>query len=228
MQQPALPVPAPHATPPIAAATPAGTGADAGDRLHEHIVSPAPSTDRLQSIQRLVAEHTGETLPDFASNVLQSIPVQAGGLYPISDIWFIEPALDVPGSLRVHIAQLAQEIAEEAGLAERIEASEDGIGFWCRGERPTPFFARAVFALLVALSAAYRDGELGRVPSSDTPQFADDLAALLQGTHPPRQATAVRLSDAGLVKLFRVIRLARRLLELEALGASSLDGSSDP
>ncbi|MBI0570785.1 hypothetical protein F6Q02_24085, partial [Pectobacterium parmentieri] len=45
--------------------------------LQQHVVSPAGTTERLQSIQRLVADHTGETLPDFERNVLQSIPIQA-------------------------------------------------------------------------------------------------------------------------------------------------------
>ncbi|MBH9665453.1 hypothetical protein JAO06_30235, partial [Burkholderia multivorans] len=86
--------------------------AAAGDLLDEHIVSPAPTTQRLQSIQRMVADQLGDALPpDFSANVLQSIPVQAGGLYPISDIWHIDPGLDAPGRLRVHIAQFAREIA---------------------------------------------------------------------------------------------------------------------
>jgi len=50
-------------------------------RVQQHIVSPAQTTERLQSIQKLIAEQLDETPPpDFASNVLQSIPVQAGGL----------------------------------------------------------------------------------------------------------------------------------------------------
>ena len=40
----------------------------------------------------------------------------------------------------------------------------------------------------------------------------DELAALLHG----HGGSATRLSDAALVKLFRLLRLARRLLDLEA------------
>src|SRR5690606_40289876 len=83
------------------------------ERLRAHIVSPASTTERLQSIQRLVADQTGDALPDFESNVLRAIPVQAGALYPISDVWYIEPGLDAPDRLRVHIAQFAREIAGE-------------------------------------------------------------------------------------------------------------------
>jgi hypothetical protein len=44
------------------------------------------------------------------------------------------------------------------------------------------------------------------------------LAALLHG----HGGSATRLSDAALVKLFRLLRLARRLLDLEA-GVASQD-----
>ena len=62
----------------------------------------------------MVADQFGDALPpDFSANVLQSIPVQAGGLYPISDVWYIDPGLDTPDRLRIHIAQFAREIAAE-------------------------------------------------------------------------------------------------------------------
>lgn len=178
------------------------------EALENHIVSPGASTERLRAIQRLTAEHLGEPLADFASNVVQAIPVQAGGLYPISDIWFIEAALDEPGALRVHIAQLVQEIATEAGLATRIEACDEGIGYRCRGEEIQTGVAPPLLGLLSAFCGS--DGPL-LLPVAD-------LATLLLGGG----ATGVpRLSDAGLIKLFRVLRLARRLLELEVPRAST-------
>ena len=88
-----------------------------GDLLQKHIVSPAPTTERLEFIQRMVANQLGDALPhDFSANVLQSIPVQAGGLYPISDVWYIAPGLDTPEHLRIHVAQFAREIAVEVDL----------------------------------------------------------------------------------------------------------------
>ena len=60
-------------------ASAASPAAAAGGLLDEHIISPAPTTERLQSIQRMVADQLGDVLPpDFSANVLQSIPVQAG------------------------------------------------------------------------------------------------------------------------------------------------------
>ena len=202
-------------------AAPIPAGSDA-ERLQGHIVSPAPTTERLQSIQRLVADQLGDKLPDFEANALHAIPVQVGGLYPISDVWYIEPALEVPDRLRVHIAQFACEIAEEAAVAGYIEPRDAGIGFVCAPRPVTQAkalsaFACAVLTLLQALSST-------AAPSTglDRARLADDLAPLLHGSG----GASMRLSDAGLVKLFRLLRLARRLLDLER-GAASVDPGHD-
>jgi hypothetical protein len=191
---------------------------DDAERLQAHIVSPAATTERLQSIQRLVADQMGDALPDFEANVLRAIPVQAGGLYPISDVWYIEPGLDAPDRLRVHIAQFAREIAEEASVPDAIEPSEVGLGFVCRPpgrQQSLPAFARAVLNLLHALSAASPPAA-----GLDSARLADDLAPLLHG-----HGGGTRLGDAGLVKLFRLLRLARRLVDLET-GATADPGNS--
>lgn len=202
--------------------TPQGREPDTqlSDRLQGHIVSPAETTERLQAIQRTIADATGDTLQDFQANVVRAIPVQAGGLHPISDVWYIEPALDEPVRLRAHIAQLASEIAQEANLANRIEAIDHGIGFICasstsRRAESLPLFAQAVLSLLSTLSTGYLQG---LQPTIDSVRLVNDLGPLLQGTLPLRRAgeCPARLSDVGLVKLFRLIRLARRLVELES------------
>jgi len=203
---------APAATPPASSEAPEDQRGPRDERLQGHIVTPAPTTERLQSIQRMVADQLGDKPPDFETDALRAIPVQAGGLFPISDVWYIEPGLDVPDRLRVHIAQFAREIGEEAAVADHIEASVSGIGFVCVAPavdqaKALPAFARAVLTLLQALSTAPPSANgLGRA------RLADELAALLHG----HGGSATRLSDAALVKLFRLLRLARRLLDLEA------------
>ncbi len=214
-----------------------GTNAEASsyppldDRLRAHIVTPADTTNRLDAIHRTLADATGEALPDFKSNVVRAIPVQAGGLYPISDVWYIEPALEAPDRLRTHIAQLAREIAQEAGLASCVESVDDGIGFLCADDTDlstqssATLVSRALVILLSALSGTYLQS---RRPTITSVRLSDYLAPLLQGSlleNPrPSQAPA-RLSDAGLVKLFRMIRLARKLIEVRAGGPSN---ASDP
>ncbi|EOE0842199.1 ParB family protein [Pseudomonas sp. NPDC077186] len=207
------------AAPPLVPAPTPEPGASSGDhdpdaRLQGHIVSPADNTERLQGIQHLLAEHTGEPLPAFADRVLQAIPVQAGGLFPISDVWYIEPGLDSPDRLRIHIAQLAQEIAEQAELIDCIEAIETGIGFTCSASHADllpPAFGQVVLALLRALIRPYN-----AAPDQGDMRLEDNLGALLLGGGVRDTGVLPRLSDNGLVKLFRLIRLARRLLDLEA------------
>ena len=80
-------------------AAPIPAGSDA-ERLQGHIVSPAPTTERLQSISAHGGRPVGRQAADFRANALRAIPVQVGGLYPISDVWYIEPGLDVPDRLR--------------------------------------------------------------------------------------------------------------------------------
>jgi hypothetical protein len=163
------------------AGLPAKPEASITDEGHprERVVPPVASTERLQAIQQRVAEHVGNARPDFA------LPIQADGLCPITDVWRIEPGLDTPECLRLHIAQFAREIAGEAGLAGCIEPVDDGIGFVCAFPSP--------------------DGAL-----SDFGHAVLSLLCLLSGGSPPA------LSDAGLIKLFRLLRLSRRLLDIEA------------
>lgn len=189
---------------------------DDADSVQQHIVSSAPDTGRLQALRQLVAEHTGDDMPsDFATTVIQAVPVQAGGLYPIADVWVIAPTLDDPVPLRTHIAQLAREIAAEADMDACVVATDQGIGYRIDDANthrmsPLPFFARAVRGLLLALTLVSPETPAA---SADTAfaslRLADDLAPLLLGgtaAHP-----WMRLSDAALVKLYRLVRLARRL-----------------
>ncbi|MFP9494536.1 ParB family protein [Pectobacterium brasiliense] len=188
--------------------------------LQQHVVSPAGTTERLQSIQRLVAGHTGEALPDFERNVLQSIPIQADSLYPITDIWHIEASLDEPSRLRTHIAQFAAEIAHEVGAQDAIEPYENGIGFSCKyadDRVNTDTSASMVLALLHALSAPYLPAIN---PLSDTaPSIRFGLLGhLLQGildASNDANDAPQRLNDSALVKLFRLLRLTRRLIDIE-------------
>ncbi len=194
--------------------------ANASQVLQDHIVSPAASTERLDAIQQLVAEHAGEEPPPrFEDQALRAIPVQAGGLFPISDVWYIEPAIDSPERLRIHIAQFAREIAAEADLTDRIGALNAGIGFTCAPVVPNlasaACFERTVWALLRELSVHYETDPTA--PDETGAALNNTLGGLLVGSGTADNGVTPRLSDNGLVKLFRLIRLARRLLDLEAI-----------
>lgn len=191
------------------------------ERVQAHIVSPAATTERLQAIQRTIAEATGEPVEDFNANVVRAIPVQAGGLHPISDVWYIEPASEAPERLRILIGQLAREIAQEAEIAEAIDCIDRGAGFICRAvaarsgaEQPSPF-SRGLLSLLSGLSACQLKGFRSPI---DGVRLGDDIGPLFEGVMIPGRTSqrSKRLSDEGFIKLVRLIRLVRRLVDLES------------
>jgi hypothetical protein len=144
------------------------------------------------------------------------------------EILSIGPAPHAPDRLRADIAQLARDIAEEADVAHHIERFDDGIGFLCASsaaceDAPQPaLLGRPLIALLDALSAGYTQRDSASVAGG---RLADDLGPLLLGMPPSLRAhqSDARLSDAGLEKLFHLIALARRLLELESIRSSAVD-----
>ncbi|MBN4180632.1 ParB family protein [Pseudomonas savastanoi] len=201
-------------------------------RLEAHVVTPVSTTDRVFEIKRQVAALDGEVLPDFKANALVSIPVQAGGLHPISDVWYIERIMDQPDQLRQVIAQLAHEIATTSGLnRDTVAQVPGGLGFICH-EPPMDLelteLANNTLTLLQAISGVYAIALNQQTPEAPLDvaefQFTAALGKLLLGSPRYEDREAVlsgRLDDACIVKLFRLIRLGRRLVELEA---TNVDG----
>ena len=108
---------------------------------------------------------------------------------------------------------MLEEIAEQAELLDCIEAIETGIGFTCsapQADLSPPAFGQVVLALLRALSLPHT-----MAPDQDDRHLEGHLGALLLGGGVRESGVLPRLSDNGLVKLFRLVRLARRLLDLE-------------
>jgi ParB family protein of integrating conjugative element (PFGI_1 class) len=211
------------ATPP---AQPPLTDEEREARIAGHIVTPVATTQRVRDIKQKIAAMDGEILPDFNANALVSIPVQAGGLFPISDVWYIERELDFPKDLRQVAAQLAREIAEISGLGGRYVIDvQAGAGFICNEPAEDVELtdkSAHTLTLLQALSGVFAIA-LEQQPTEQPLELAEfkftaALGELLFGQmslpgQPP--STNTRLDDAAIVKLFRLIRLGRRLVELE-------------
>lgn len=210
-------------------------------RIDGHIASPVKTSPKVDKMKRELAALDGEVLPDFASNALVAIPVQAGGLNPISDLWYIEREIDNATTLRQHIAQLAREIASSVKAPGQFIDIEGGVGFSYRhpdaeGEVEITATAQHTLTLLQSLSGSVaivlkmiqEQPDLQMDALTDF-EFAAGLGQLLLGQpytkdHPPENEG--RLSDGALVKLFRIIRLARRLIDLEV--KSTAGDSANP
>ncbi|MCW2097904.1 UNVERIFIED_ORG: ParB family protein of integrating conjugative element (PFGI_1 class) [Pseudomonas psychrophila] len=204
-------------------------------RLDGHIVSPVTTSARVLKVKQQLAAIEGEELPDFNANALVAIPVQAGGLHPISDLWYIEREIDAPDQLRRHIAQLAQEIVDSVNAPGEIQIIQGGIGFSYRHPEQetevTPTAQRTLLLLqsmsgsmALVLNLIQQKPEL-QVDALADFEFAAGLGQLLLGqptTQDQHPNDTGRLSDGALVKLFRIVRLARRLIDLE------IRSSTDP
>ncbi|HHN3384951.1 TPA: ParB family protein [Pseudomonas aeruginosa] len=211
-------------TPPLPVQQQQLTDEERAELLAGHIVSPV-STKIQQTRQRL-ASLEGEHLPVFEETALQAIPVQVGGLHPITDLWYIERSIDTPEILRQHIADLAEEIALHVGAPGEIVRIQGGVGYTYREpneDREITDSALHLMTLLQALSGQVQvvlnshDQQTCRDALGEF-QFSAGLAQLLLGqptTGDQPSSQAGRLNDEALVKLFRIIRLARRLVDLE-------------
>lgn len=197
-------------------------------RIDGHVASPVKTSPRVDKMKRELAALDGEVLPDFASNALVAIPVQAGGLNPISDLWYIEREIDNTATLRQHIAQLAREIASSVKAPGQFIDIDGGVGFSYRhpeAEVEITATAQHTLTLLQSLSGSMaivlkmiqQQPELQIDALADF-EFAAGLGQILLGqpqTKDQSPESECRLSDGALVKLFRIIRLARRLIDLE-------------
>ncbi|MGZ0717705.1 ParB family protein [Pseudomonas gessardii] len=197
-------------------------------RIDGHIASPVKTSPRIDKMKRELAALDGEILPDFAANALVAIPVQAGGLNPISDLWYIEREIDNATTLRQHIAQLAREVASAVKAPGEFLDVDGGVGFSYRHPQvdvEVTATAQHTLTLLQSLSGSMaivlkmiqQQPDLQADALADF-EFAAGLGQILLGQphtkdQPPENEG--RLSDGALVKLFRIIRLARRLIDLE-------------
>ncbi|MBX6279675.1 ParB family protein [Pseudomonas aeruginosa] len=223
-------------TPPLPVQQQQLTDEERAALLAGHIVSPV-STKIQQTRQRLAALE-GEHLPVFDETALQAIPVQVGGLHPITDLWYIERSIDTPEILRQHIADLAEEIALHVGAPGEIVRIQGGVGYTYREpneDREITDSALHLMTLLQALSGQVQvvlnshDQQTCRDALGEF-QFSAGLAQLLLGqptTGDQPSSQAGRLNDEALVKLFRIIRLARRLVDLELPPAASEQAATD-
>lgn len=175
--------------------------------LETNVASAVSPLSRVQQIREQINR---ETLTEAAATVEACA---------IDDIWTIAPALDTPEQLRLAIAALAREMATYAGRPESIINQQCGLGFTLDMERLDLATSRAtgVHLLLLALLRAHDEvdwEDRKQLPSALFGQLLLGVYQLPLTDRPVMDVGLERLPDSLLLKLYRLIRLARRLIDL--------------
>ncbi|GAB5343183.1 ParB family protein [Pseudomonas fluorescens] len=171
------------------------------------LVSAASPPSRVQQIREQIDRATA------------SEPAQTVATCPIEDIWIIAPTLDTPEQLRLAIAGLTREMAAYAGHPKSIIDQKNGLGFDLNIEQLNLAAPRAagVHLLLLALLRAQDEVNWEDRKQLSSALFGQLLLGVYQLPLTDRPAMDVgleRLPDGLLIKLYRLIRLARRLIDL--------------
>lgn len=183
-----------------------------------HIVSPSNETERVTRIKQQIATSLGDTLPNFEENALKAIPVMAGGhMANVSDVWYIEKQIDSPADLRHQISLLVSDLAR-FGSIKGIFATQEGLGFgFDKLEHDSSPTSNTVSLLLTSLLRLNDNLSNEQLP---TPLSAALFSQILIGSYDitighnsAKDIGLIRLPDVELVKLFRLIRLARKLVD---------------
>ncbi|MFW0756402.1 ParB family protein [Pseudomonas sp. H11T01] len=182
----------------------------------------APSSNplsRVQHIRELIARETmSEPSSDIEDHAVAPTLPLADGFHSEDSLWHIEPALDTPEQLRSAIADLARNLASYAGQANSVVEQQDGLGYALRMEpleRSSPR-STGVQLLLTALLRAHDEihwEDRQQLPAALFGQLLIGAYEVPLNDRPALNVGLERLPDAQLNQLFRLIRLARRLIE---------------
>ncbi|VVN70392.1 ParB family protein [Pseudomonas fluorescens] len=172
-----------------------------------NVISAVSPPSRVQQIRGHIDRATG------------SEPTKTVATCPIDDIWIIAPTLDTPEQLRLAIAGLAREMAAYAGRPESIIDQKHGLGFTLSIEQLDLAAPRAAGVHLMLLALLRAQDEVNWEDRKQLPSvlFGQLLLGVYQLPLADRPAVDVglqRLPDYLLIKLYRLIRLARRLIDL--------------
>ncbi|MCF5702261.1 ParB family protein [Pseudomonas syringae] len=172
-----------------------------------NVISAVSPPSRVQQIREQIDRETStEAAPTFEACAMD-------------DIWSIAPALDSPEQLRLAIAGLAREMATYAGHSESIIDQKHGLGFALNIEQLDLAAPRATGVHLLLLALLRAQDEVNWEDRKQLPSalFGQLLLGVYQLPLTDRPAVDVgleRLPDGLLIKLYRLIRLARRLIDL--------------
>lgn len=186
--------------------------------IEKNTVKPVTTSAKVQQLNASLEKSLGGELPVFKEEVVKSIPVEAGGgLAEVSNIWYISKQMEnSPELIREEIYNLACDIAKEGNYQSWLIKTNEGLGF---GMQPMATSntdqSEAIGLLLTSLLRMLDSVQTTQaLPNALFCQLLIGGYDIQIGNQQPEATGLERLSDVLLIKLFRLIRLARHLVDL--------------
>ena len=195
------------------------TTAKSSAQMDAHMAPSPNPLSRVQHIRELIARETmNEPLSDVDEHAVAPTPAQADRYRSVDNLWHIEPAHDTPEQLRSAIFNLAQDLASYAGQADNMVEQLEGLGYALRMEPFEQSSPRAtgIQLLLTALLRAHDEvqwEDRRQLPAALFGQLLIGVYELPLNDRPALNVGLERLPDEQVIQLFRLIRLARRLID---------------
>lgn len=188
-------------------------------QIDEPLAAPHSPPSRVQDIRELIARETmNESLSNVEEPAVGPTRPQANGFQTVGDLWHIEPAHDTPEQLRFAIFNLARHLASYAVQADSVVEQLDGLGYALRMEPLDQSSPRAtgIQLLLTALLRAHDEvhwEDRQHLPAALFGQLLIGAYEVPLNDRPAINVGLERLPDEQFIQLFRLIRLARRLID---------------
>lgn len=199
--------------------------------IQAHIVSPTYETPAVRQCRQIAAQANGERLREFDEAVLESIPVMAGGPNSsVSDVWYIEKRIRDIDSLRYEIWLLVDDICRATGVTG-FKQTHEGLGFGIANsaigtsEKQEAISIRLLLTAMLRATGDPKDAPFS-IPDALFSQIMVGGCEIQIGHGEPTDVGLARLADPEFVKIFRIMRLARYLVDLlttDEQGASSME-----
>lgn len=193
---------------------------DKEQQVQDNIVEPVSISPKVQKINQDIDKQLGGDPVTYDDAIAKSIPIQAGGgLNEVTDIWYIPKQIDSPEAIREELYQLAYDLASHGNYQDKLIRTNEGLGFGVNGLTIADKneHTEAIAMLIMTLLRVHPDQAQADISLAIFNQLLMGGYDIAIGNNPATSIGIKPLPDVLLIKLFRLIRLTRRLVELTLL-----------
>lgn len=185
--------------------------------VNRHVIEPVKVSDKVQKINQEIDKQLGGDPIDFITASTTAIPVQAGGgLSEVTDLWYIPQQLNDIDALRNELYLLASDLAVYGNYQPKVIKTNEGLGFGLNAHAKIDNneHTQAIAMLLMTLLKLHPEEAQADISLALFNQLLMGGFEIKIGDQAPKNLDVKRLPDILLIKLFRFIRLTRRLVDL--------------